>query len=194
MLWESLKNSEVFEHFTHDASILPIEYYPVWDWQFKHMIARLERSKNWNIDTALNRKIKSRIRAEGPLSTHAFDTKITGKKEMWSRPPHKRALDYMWYVGDLATSHRENFTKYYDIPKRVIPQRYLTKHFDGDKLSWLCEQALTHLSIATAADLQDFWGAASAAQIKLWLSQASSDFQSIEIEMADGQYLSLIHI
>jgi|GEM_PF-3556237 len=31
----------------------------------------------------------------GPLSTHAFDTKIIGKKEMWARPPHKRALDYL---------------------------------------------------------------------------------------------------
>ena len=55
--------------------------------------------------------IKARIATEGPLSTHAFDTKIEGKREMWSRPPHKKALDKMWYAGELATSHRENFIK-----------------------------------------------------------------------------------
>ena len=54
-------------------------------------------------------RIRDRIDAEGALSTHAFDTKIEGKREMWARPPHKKALDQMWYTGDLATCYRENF-------------------------------------------------------------------------------------
>ena len=190
MLWESLKNREVFEHFTHDASILPIEFYPVWQWQFQRMKDRLTRSKRWNIDEAVRADVEARITHEGPLSTHAFDTKITGKKEMWARPPHKRALDYMWYMGQLATSHRENFTKFYDLPQRVIPQDYLKETHIEDKLSWLCQEAVKRLTLATPAQLQDFWGAASALQIKDWLRENDNSVRPVEIETASGEYIA----
>ena len=52
------------------------------------------------------RKIRDRIKAEGPLSTHAFES-LPRSGEMWARPPHKKALEQMWYAGNLATSHRE---------------------------------------------------------------------------------------
>ena len=45
MLWDALKNRELFEHFTHDASLLPIEFYPIWNWQFKRMQKKFERRK-----------------------------------------------------------------------------------------------------------------------------------------------------
>lgn len=48
--------------------------------------------------------ILSRIPEEGPLSNEAFDTKKPDKDKLWSRPPHKLALDYMWYTGDFATT------------------------------------------------------------------------------------------
>ena len=190
MIWKALKDRHVFEHFTHDASLLPAELYPVWQWQRERMKARYARRRDWGIDAPLLRDIKARITAEGALSTHDFDSKITGKKEMWARPPHKRALDYLWYIGELSTCHRENFTKYYDLSERVIPE----KHFHGpapeNKLGWLCESALKRLSIASAAELQDFWGAASAVQIRDWVSSTSYDVNRVEIETATGQWQS----
>lgn len=190
MLWESLKNRELFEHFTHDASILPIELYPVWQWQFDRMKLRMKTSRRWTINAALQADIKARITRDGPLSTHAFGTKIKGKKEMWTRPPHKNALDYLWYIGELATSHRENFTKFYDLPERVIPQEYLNCSVQTERFGWLCKEALKRLTIATPAELQDFWGVASAAQIKTWLTNTSSNIRPIEIEAANGSYFS----
>jgi len=166
MLWKALRNREVFEHFTHDASILPIELYPVWQWQFDRMKAGLHYGTRLGVDEILKAEIKTRIAQEGALSTHAFDTKLEGKKEMWTRPPHKRALDYLWYIGELTTCHRENFTKFYDLSERVIPEVYFGPSVQADKLGWLCEEALNRLTIATPAELQDFWGAASAVQIK----------------------------
>ncbi len=34
----------VFEHFTHDASILPMEFYPMWQRQFRRLKEKRERS------------------------------------------------------------------------------------------------------------------------------------------------------
>lgn len=188
MLWTALKDRHVFEHFTHDASILPIDLYPVWHWQRERMKARFAARKGWAIDGALHREIKARISAEGALSTHAFDTKVTGKKEMWARPPHKRALDYLWYIGELSTCHRENFTKYYDLSERVIPASNYAGAVPENSFDWLCSEALKRLIVASPAELQDFWGAASAVQIRAWLSSTPDKVCPIEIESATGQW------
>ena len=109
---------------------------------------------------------------------------------MWARPPHKRALDYMWYMGQLATSRRENFTKFYDLPQRVIPQDYLKETHIEDKLSWLCQEAMKRLTLATPAQLQDFWGAASALQIKDWLTSNDNNVHPVEIQTVNGEYIA----
>lgn len=193
MLWDALKTRALFEHFTHDASLLPIEFYPIWNWQFIRMQKKFERRK-WRPNPELLANITSRIIAEGPLSTHAFDTKVFDRNEMWARPPHKRALDYLWYTGKLTTSHRENFTKFYNLPERIIPPNYLSQTNIGDPLAWLCEQALERLTLAMPAEIQGFWGAASALDVKKWLGQASCSAKSVEVECADGKWVSAVAV
>ena len=183
------KERSIFEHFTHDASILPMEYYPMWTRQFTRLEAHVSRSDAYRKakQNGDHEAIKKRIQTEGSLSTHAFDSKILGKKEMWDRPPHKRALDHMWYAGELATSHRSNFIKYYDLRERVIPQQHLTgSSTDWDQLDWFCRNALNRLGFATAGEIARFWGAASAAEAKRWLEGVSDQLETVEIETAAG--------
>ncbi|MFN0047461.1 MAG: winged helix-turn-helix domain-containing protein [Sphingorhabdus sp.] len=186
------KERSIFEHFTHDASVLPMEYYPMWNRQFERLEAHVSRSEAYR-KAKLNgdhQAIKKRIEAEGPLSTHAFDSKILGKKEMWDRPPHKRALDHMWYAGELATSHRSNFVKYYDLRERVIPQYHLTGNSaDSDQIDWLCRGALDRLGFATPGEVQRFWGAVSAAEVRSWLAVVSDQLEVAEIETAAGDWM-----
>ena len=75
------KDRTVFEHFTHDASILPTEFYPMWRRQFRRMEEKV-RGWEWHRampDEAGRNVIKARIEAEGPLCTKAFDTKVKGQ-------------------------------------------------------------------------------------------------------------------
>lgn len=183
------KERSIFEHFTHDASVLPMEYYPMWTRQFTRLEAHVSRSDAYRKakQNGDHEAIKKRIQTEGPLSTHAFDSKILGKKEMWDRPPHKRALDHLWYAGELVTSHRSNFIKYYDLRERVIPQQHLTGYStDWDQIDWLCRNALNRLGFAMAGEIARFWGAVSAAEVKRWLEGVSDQLQTVEIETAAG--------
>ena len=84
----------IFEHFTHDASVIPLDYYPMWNRQFVRLKKWVDKSKRYQelLSYTDVPAIKSRIEKEGPLSTHAFSTKTRGKKKMWSRPPHKIGL------------------------------------------------------------------------------------------------------
>lgn len=182
------KDRSIFEHFTHDASVLPMEVYPYWQRQF----ARLERKvRRWEttlamLDTDGRMAIKARIEAEGPLSTHAFDSKVP-KGAMWDRPPHKLALDYMWYAGELSTSHRRNFTKFYDLSERVIPAvvRQIERT-DSEQVDWLCRSALDRLAFGTEGDVMRFWGATAPADVKAWKRSNADGFVDVEVECADG--------
>ncbi len=179
------KDRLIFEHFTHDASVLPMALLPAWQRQFRRMEIT---AKRWHGDLSGDpylSDIKSRIRTEGALSTHDFDTKIQGEKKMWARPPHKKALDYMWMTGDLATCFRDGFTKYYNLPERVFPadlrQRQMS---EDDELNTLLMAAINHISVGTQGEIQKFWDTSSAQETKQWLSTAG--LIPVEIENADG--------
>ncbi len=166
-VWRLLAARQLFEHFTHDASLIPVETLPLWQGQFERLGAQAARGE-W-FQSGLAHKeitaIRNRIRDEGPLSTHAFDTKITGKREMWARPPHKKALDQMWYAGELATAHRKNFVKYYDLGSRVFaPTRP-----DPKANARLNHAALGRLGVGTRGEIQRFWGAVPSARVQHWI-------------------------
>lgn len=162
---------DIFEHFTHDASVLPTDFYPMWKRQFKRRKARMDKSNYYNskMGPKGRAEIKARIDAEGALSTQAFDTKVKGTKQMWDRPPHKVALDYMWHAGELSTSHRINFRKYYDLTEKVIPADILANDIsDKDQIAWLCDQALSRLSVATHKEIKQFWEGADIKEVRAW--------------------------
>ena len=179
----------VFEHFTHDASILPTEFYPMWRRQFRRRKARMDRSSYYNdkVGPQGRAKIKARIAVEGALSTAAFDTKVKGKKQMWDRPPHKVALDYMWNAGELSTSHRISFRKYYDLTEKVIPADILAQDIDDkQQIAWLCDQALARLSVATHKEIKQFWEAADIKEVKNWAD--AEPLVPIEWQLNDGSW------
>ena len=186
------RDRHVFEHFTHDASLIPMDFYPMWRRQFRRLEEKV-RGWEWHrgmLDEHGRAEICARIEAEGPLSTKAFDTKVeASKRAMWRRPPHKLALDYMWYAGELSTSHRENFTKYYDLTHRVIPDHLRkAEHSDEAQVDWLCREALARLAFGTEGDVQRFWAAADLPEVKAWTAANAGQLVPVEIESSNGTW------
>lgn len=189
------EHRRVFEHFTHDASVIPMEFYPMWTRQFRRLEEKV-RGWEWHrgmLDGDGRNHIKARIHAEGPLCTKAFDTRIEGEKQMWSRPPHKLALDYMWYAGELSTAHRENFTKFYDLSERVIPSHYREEEIADDaQIDWLCRAALDRMAFGTEGDIQRFWDAVTNQEARRWVAARAHELVPVEIENADGSWRAAV--
>ena len=181
-------NRRVFEHFTHDASVIPIDFYPMWRRQFRRLGIALQR-RGWRTDgegEASQEAILRRIEANGPVSTRDFDTRVAGERGMWQRPPHKRVLDYLWYTGALTTSHRENFVKFYDLSERVIPVEHRRASVrDEDQVDWLCQAALQRLAFGTEGDIQRFWDAADNSEVRRWCQIRERQLVAVEIEGED---------
>ncbi|MDD9922200.1 MAG: winged helix DNA-binding domain-containing protein [Boseongicola sp.] len=181
------RDRAIFEHFTHDASVIPMAFLPMWQRQFRRKKAELDRS-GWmkNLPDADGRaEIRDRIAREGSLCTKDFETDTPRSGEMWSRPPHKLALDYMWYAGELATCHRVNFTKFYDLAERVFPEHLANaKMPEDEQVDWLCTAALDRLSFGTHGDIQRFWDAVGNEEAKDWVAR-QHNLVSVKIGTAD---------
>lgn len=195
MLWPLLaRDRAIFEHFTHDASLIPMEFLPIWQRQFRRLGDKAARHPWYQSGLAQQAmtEILERIETEGALSTHAFDTRIDGPREMWARPPHKKALDQMWYAGRLATCFRENFIKFYNLPERVFPDHLASQEVeDADQIDRLHGLALDRLSVASPGEIQRFWAATTSYETKAWI-ESRRDLVPVLIETANGTWTPAI--
>lgn len=191
MLWPLLaRDRAIFEHFTHDASLIPMEYLPYWQRQFKRLGDKAANASWFQSGLAQEeiKNIRKRIELEGALSTHAFDTQIEGKREMWARPPHKKALDQMWYSGELATCFRENFVKFYNLAERVFPAQYRDPADDCEQVNWLCNQSIERLTFATPGEVKRFWDAVSTDDARNWC-QGAKGLVPVLVQGADKSFV-----
>lgn len=179
----------IFEHFTHDASVIPMDFLPMWKRQFERKNVQIEKSRwfNGRLDADGCAEIIETIRTQGALSTQAFNSKDKTKREMWDRPAHKQTLDYLWYIGQLATCYRQNFVKFYNLPERVFPQHlHAQDHPDQDQIDWLCHAALTRLGVATAKEIKQFWDAMTIVEVKDWINRTK--LEKVAIQGSDGSW------
>ena len=187
MLWPLLKQRLLFEHFTHDASLIPMEIHPLWQRQFRRLGERAANAPWYRsgMDQGEIAALRDRIAAEGPLSTHAFDS-TAESREMWARKPHKKALEQMWYAGVLATAERRNFVKYYDLGERVFPPLPPGAPDEAAAGAALCELAMERLWVASPGEIRKFWEALPPAEVAAWTR--ASDLVPVRVEGADGRW------
>jgi uncharacterized protein YcaQ len=186
------KKGSIFEHFTHDASILPVEFYPMWKIQFKHIKEKIDKSKYYKdiLDKNGVQDIINKIKNEGPLHTKDFDNEIIAEKQMWSRSTHKTTLDYLWYCGILSTSHRQSFRKYYDLSENIIPHNILNKTItEHEQINWLCTQALDRMSVASIKEIKNFWGVLSTQEVNDWVKNNKENLTEILWENNEGKQI-----
>ncbi|CAN5821201.1 crosslink repair DNA glycosylase YcaQ family protein [soil metagenome] len=155
-LWQS---RELFEYWGHEASVIPIEHYPL----FRH---RMDRGWHWK---RIERMIVERpgfvesvleeVRANGPLRTAQLsDPGVRDGEAMWGWSDGKVALEGLFLTGEVTTAARPNFVRHYDVTERVIPPEVLSEPGpdpDGARME-LVTIAARSLGIGTAQDLADY--------------------------------------
>ncbi|MEP2718706.1 crosslink repair DNA glycosylase YcaQ family protein [Pseudophaeobacter sp.] len=185
----------LFEHWTHDAAMIPLAFYPQWHLRFQRDEELLrKRWRNWRRDgfEAQFETVLSHIRDHGPVSSSDL-----GKDEKknsggwWDWHPSKTALEYLWRTGALTVIGRSGFQKRYDLTERVIDEGLLAPVESVDPaatVDWLCKNALDRLGFATPAELAAFWDTASNAEARSWCLEAKARgaIEEIEIAATDG--------
>lgn len=183
----------LWEHWTHDASILPVGLYGIWQHRFQRDAVRLEANwKRWFRDgyEAQFDSILDRIAKDGPVGTaDVGEGEVRGKGGWWDWHPSKTALEWLWRTGRLAITRRDGFAKIYDLTERVIPETHRTPHPTEAVCDWACRSALRHLGFGTSGELAAYWNAVGPEAAKLWCRDALARGEIIEVEIegAAGQ-------
>jgi uncharacterized protein len=182
-----------FEHWTHDAAVIPMQFYPFWRLKFIRDEARMRRHwpkwrrEGWasEIDAVLRR-----IADHGAVSSRDVgDGEARSGSSWWDWHPSKTALEYLWRFGRLAICHRRGFRKFYDLSERVIPPQQLTAHReDAEIIDWAMSAALDRVGFGTAGELAAFFEIVTRDEAKDWCARAlaSGRILELDVEMADG--------
>jgi uncharacterized protein YcaQ len=195
------RDKALFEHWTHDAAVIPMEFYPHWHLRFQRDEALLKsRWKNWRRDGFEQQfaTVLKHIRDHGPVSSSDVgkDEK-KGSGGWWDWHPSKTALEFLWRSGALTVIGRSGFQKRYDLTERVIETHLCPGNMACDAeetVDWLCNAALDRLGFATSGELAAFWDTVSAAEAKGWCEKGLTQgfLEEIEITCATGQVRKLL--
>jgi hypothetical protein len=151
------------EQWAHEASIVPIETWPLLrhrrdthiarPWGFDEIMAR----HHHYVETALGA-----IRERGPLAPADLpDPTHTGRRlpGSWYGTVPRAVLEACFGRGQLAvTARRDNFSRVFDLVERVIPHEHLHRLVDRhESQRELLRIAARACGVGTAADLADYF-------------------------------------
>lgn len=189
------KQRALFEHWTHDAAVIPMAFYPQWHLRRKRDAERLRG--RWKKDRragfeAQFQVILDQIKSEGPVcSGDVGKDETRGSGGWWDWHPSKTALEYLWRSGALCVVGRDGFKKRYDLTERVLEKHLcddLHAPDEAETVDWCCAQALARLGFATHGELAAFWAHITPAEARQWCQRelAAGRLEQVEIISADG--------
>lgn len=189
------RERSLFEHWTHDASVIPTRWFRHW----KPRFARYRRPDSWparrmrRIGSDAERvldHVRGRIAREGPLMSKDFEHERTRKgRGWWDWKPQKTALEFLWRTGELSIAARVNFHKVYELTERWLPELHReSPPGDEEHVEWACASALERLGVASASELQQFLGAIDLAAARRWCQEAerAGRIVRVVVESADA--------
>jgi uncharacterized protein len=152
----------LFEYWGHEASLLPLEHYPLFRW-------RMERARRGEGTWGRLKKfatehhvavaaVLAQLRERGPLGAGEIQGAAKGPGGWWGWSESKEILEWLFWTGQVTTARRRNFERLYDLTERVLPDDIRTQ--DVEKAAAqrrLMVIAASALGVGTLRDLRDYF-------------------------------------
>jgi uncharacterized protein YcaQ len=154
---------ELFEYWGHEASLIPLDMQPLMRWRMARAdqlawgsVARVGREQR-----ALIKRVLKLVREQGPIraSEVGGPMRVRQAGEMWNWNDGKKALEYLFFAGEVAAERRVNFERLYDLPERVLPAHVLAMPTPdaAEAQRELLLFAARRLGVASEPDLGDYF-------------------------------------
>ncbi len=163
LAWGPRSKRRLFEYWGHEASLLPLELYPLMRWR----MARADRGEaGWKTMRAFATErradamvVLERIREQGAMAASDFENG-KGTPGWWNWGTTKQALEWLFWAGHVSTARRRrSFEREYNLTERVIPDAILRQPAlsEPEAHRALIERSARALGIATVTDLRDYF-------------------------------------
>ena len=152
----------LFEYWGREASLLPVEHWPLWQWRMADARAgvslypglrRFRAERAGFVDAVLGE-----VRRGGPTTARELSPGGGARASWWGWSDAKRALEWLFWAGLVtAAGRRGTFERVYDLPERALPRRVLDAPVPprGEAQRRLLRVALRARGVATDSDLRD---------------------------------------
>lgn len=184
----------LFEHWTHDAAVIPAEFFRWWKLRFARDAERIkQRWTGWQGAAFHDRiaEVLAHVRAQGPVGTgDVSEGEARAGGGWWNWHPSKTALEYLWHTGEVSVCHRTNFAKQFDLTERVHPAGHAgPAPSEAETIDWACNAALDRLGFATPGEVAAFWATVRPEEARDWCAAAQKRgaITEIAVEGADGR-------
>lgn len=182
LAWGKRRQRRLFEYWGHEASLLPLQLYPLMRWRMAHaaegrgiyrQLATFGRERREVIDRVL-----AAVQAQGALGAGSLCTRETRAGPWWDWSEEKHALEWLFAAGEVTVAGRRGFERLYDLPERVLPAAILAQPVptESEAHQGLLLHAIGALGVATEQDLRDYFRL-SPQQSKAALSALLADGQ-----------------
>jgi len=161
--WSQGRQRKLFEYWGHEASLLPVELYPLMRWRMQRasqgegiyqQLAKFGREEQATIARVLQA-----VRDQGALGAGSLSTRQERAGPWWDWSAEKHALEWLFAAGQVTVSGRRGFERLYDLPERVLPSSIIN-HPDireADAQRGLLLRAITALGVGTEKDIRDYF-------------------------------------
>tara|TARA_R110000782_G_scaffold189487_2_gene279384 strand:- start:495 stop:1733 length:1239 start_codon:yes stop_codon:yes gene_type:complete len=163
VVWGTDRQRKLFEYWGHEASMIPVEDYPLYRWRMEDArngkgtwgrIARMQREQPDLINGIL-----ARIEREGAIGASDLEDKRANSSAWWGWSDTKTAMEYLFWSGQvMSRKRRSSFERVYDLPERIIGDA--ANHRAPDRQDAQCDlicKGIAAMGVATEADLRKYF-------------------------------------
>ncbi len=126
-------SGEHFEYWAHEASVLPVDRYPLWRWKMGQMGVWRSAQALFEAHPDLIHDVRRQVHEHGPLTVRDLDAPNHRNEAWWGYGPGKMCLEVLFGLGEFTGNRTDNFTRVYDRPKRAIPEEWFHADEVGGK-------------------------------------------------------------
>ena len=154
---------DVFEFWAHEASHVPVDLHPLLRWR---MADAREGRGTWGGVAAIARddptlvaSVLAQVAEGGPLTTSMLEGGGDRSDGMWGWSPGKRALEYLFWSGQVTARRGPNFERWYALPEHYLAPELLARPTPppADAKAELLVLAARCHGVGTARDLADYF-------------------------------------
>ena len=163
LAWGTRRQRRLFEYWGHEASLLPLQLYPLMRWR---MAQAREGRGIYRQLAAFGRerpeviaRVLAAVAERGALGAGSLSTREERAGPWWDWSEEKHALEWLFAAGEVTVAGRRGFERLYDLPERVLPATLLDQPVpsEAEAHQGLMLHAANALGVATEQDLRDYF-------------------------------------
>jgi uncharacterized protein YcaQ len=155
------KTGRYTEYWAHEASILPLDTWPLFRWRMQAYRADAEAdTAHWShANRAMLEWLRAELAEKGPLPASEIEHDANKRSgPWWGWSDVKTGLEVLFRWGEVVSGGRSRFERVYALPEQVLPAELLGREVSrADAHRALIARAARAHGVGTVKDFADYF-------------------------------------